>query len=722
MTSKRSRGAFEADLQALQSPYAFYGTPLPPLDPGTRDDGSYVPVWKQEVTDERGRKRLHGAFTGGFSAGYLNTVGSKEGWTPSTFVSSRQNRAKDRKQQKIEDFMDEEDIREAEESKQLHTSEDFAGFGSTQSQAIGRRGIIDLLKPEGETMGVKLLKRMGWREGQGIGPKVRRRANLDDSSNLIQDDMRQPQIHLFAPSEVPMVTFVRKVDHFGLGFEKEGRLDSDLRLKGVPGRQDEDEDEAGDSFFGERLTTQKPKKGNQVPRRGGFGVGILNDTGSDDDDPYSMGPRISYNRTIGGDKKKKKKLKGPEEGKALASSANPLLSNKPVFISKKTSLAGFRKCHDGRLPLDGFVLADAISSLSLSAGKKFAPPDIPEGWKSAKVPTAQRDASKYMSTADAAKASNLGPKARAELLGEEQLPGKSIFDWMTPEARERLVKATGRTDLPPALGEKAPKGFQTSEAERRRNLWDLVPKLDKEAAVQALKRAVGGWMPYSEDEGKRARYRTFLEISAGLKQALPDRLPGSTTDEWVNEMREFTRAAEVFKPISGVMASRFTSASSTPKATSDQPDSSIPESLLSRPPAKPEDPAEEAAKIGMFGPLTRSTISFYPTRLLCKRFNIKPPAHVQMDPGDHPTGAAGEPARTARSTGSSLVSQDTMDRLLLDSGMGMAMADRSISSPVPEHKPAVIEPKRNEALEGERPGEAVFKAIFGSDSEEDDED
>lgn len=651
---------------------------------------------------------------------FFNTVGSKEGWTPSTFVSSRQNRVKDTKQQKIEDYMDEEDIREAEESKQLQTSEDFAGLGGTKSQAIGRRGVIDLLKTEGETKGVKLLKRMGWREGQGIGPKVRRRANLDDSSNLTQDDTHHPEIHLFAPSDAPMVTFVRKVDNFGLGFGREERLDSDLQLKGVPDRQDEDEDEAGDSFFGGRLTTQKPKKETQVPRRGGFGVGILNDTGSDDEDPYSMGPRISYNRTIGGDKKKKKKPKGPEEGKAVASSANPLLSNKPVFISKKTTLAGFRKCHDGRLPLDGFILADPISSLSLSAGKKFAPPDIPSGWKSAKVPAAQKDASKYMSTADAAKASSLDPKSRAELLGEEQLPGKSIFDWMTPEARERLVKATGRTDLPPALGEKAPKGFQTSDAERRRNFWDLVPKLDKEAAVQALKRAVGGWMPYSEDESKRTRYRTFLEISAGLKQGLPDRLPGSTTNEWVNEMREFTRAAEVFKPISGVMASRFTSASSAPKATSDQPDSSTTDSLLSRPPANPEDPAEEAAKIGMFGPLTRSTISFYPTRLLCKRFNIKPPAHVQMDPGDHPIGGAGGPARTSRSTGSSLVSQGTMDQLLLQSDI--AMSDKPISSSVPEHKPVVIEPERNEALEGERPGEAVFKAIFGSDSEEEDED
>jgi G patch domain-containing protein 1 len=38
-----------------------------------------LPVHKQEVTDEQGRKRFHGAFTGGFSAGYFNTVGSKVG-------------------------------------------------------------------------------------------------------------------------------------------------------------------------------------------------------------------------------------------------------------------------------------------------------------------------------------------------------------------------------------------------------------------------------------------------------------------------------------------------------------------------------------------------------------------------------------------------------------------------------------------------------------------
>ncbi|OKL59947.1 hypothetical protein UA08_04542 [Talaromyces atroroseus] len=727
MAGKRSRSSFEADLQAQQSPYAFYGTPLPPLDPRTRDDGSYVPVWKQEVTDERGRKRLHGAFTGGFSAGYFNTVGSKEGWTPSTFVSSRQNRAKDAKQQRIEDFMDEEDIREAEESKELQTSENFSGFGSTQAQLAGRRGIMDLLRHEGETMGAKLLKKMGWREGQGIGPKVRRRANLGDGDILTGDDTRHSETHLFAPSNPPMVAFTRKTDHFGLGFAREARLDTGLQVESGPDRESYNEDESSDTFFGRRLATQKKPKANQLPRRGGMGVGILNDTGSDDDDPYSMGPRISYNRTIGGDKKKKKKLKGGDESKTVASSANPLVNNKPVFISKRTALAGFRKCHDGRLPLDGFVLADAISSLSLSSGKTFAPPDIPSGWKSSKTPAEDRDLSKYMSTADAAKASNLDPKSRAELLGEEQLPGKSIFDWMTPSARERLVRATGRTDLPPALGEKAPKGFQTSDAERRRNLWDLVPKLDKAAAAQALNRAVGGWMPYSDDENKRARYRTFLEVQAGSRQCLPDRLPESTTDEWVREMQEFAKAAEVFRPVSGVMASRFTSASSAPQVTSDQPDSSTNEPLLRRPPAKPADPAEEAANIGMFGPMTRSTLTFYPTRLLCKRFNIRPPAHVHIDPGDVPNGGSTDAARSstgsARSTASALlgpVSYDTVTQLPLEPHI--ESSGKIIPPPAAEQKPIVVEPERNEALEGERPGEAVFKAIFGSDDEEDEDE
>ena len=65
------------------------------------------PAKAGEVYDDQGRRRFHGAFTGGFSAGYYNTVGTAEGWTPSTFTSSKSSRSTAK--QSINDFMDEED-------------------------------------------------------------------------------------------------------------------------------------------------------------------------------------------------------------------------------------------------------------------------------------------------------------------------------------------------------------------------------------------------------------------------------------------------------------------------------------------------------------------------------------------------------------------------------------------------------------------------------------
>ena len=91
------------------------------------------------MRDEKGRRRLHGAFTGGFSAGYFNTVGSKEGWTPATFVSSRSDRAKARAA-RPEDFMDEEDLAEMQEGRKLVDEHEEMDFGGTESELRRRAG------------------------------------------------------------------------------------------------------------------------------------------------------------------------------------------------------------------------------------------------------------------------------------------------------------------------------------------------------------------------------------------------------------------------------------------------------------------------------------------------------------------------------------------------------------------------------------------------------
>ncbi|TVY71319.1 G patch domain-containing protein, partial [Lachnellula suecica] len=701
MSGKRSRTTFEADLQAQQSPFVAFGTPLPPLDPDVRDDGSYVPVWKQDVRDERGLKRLHGAFTGGYSAGYFNTVGSKEGWTPSTFVSSRTNRKKDAPkapQQRPEDFMDDEDIADAAEAQRVETANGFAGLGTTQDDAVRRGALIDLFRTEGETVGVKLLKKMGWKEGQGVGPKVRRKARLEGAERA--DDNNAT--HIFAPENTHMISFVKKNDHKGLGFEGETKLTPSAG-PGSDTVKSDDEDDSPTNFLGPK--TSKKKK----PVRGGIGIGILNDTGSDDEDPYEIGPRISYNRVIGGDKKKKKPANG---------SVNPLLKSKPVFISKKAAMAkaslGFRKCHDGRLPLDGFILSnsDEFSSIIQSAGQ-YAPPEIPQDWKSSKVPKPGLAAA-YLSTADAAKVSKLDPKSRAAILGEAALPGKSVFDFLSPAARDRLASASGKSNLPAALGE-IPAGYNLTEEERQKQFIAQIPKIDKFTADAALSRGASGFMPYSEDESKRNRYRAYLEYQAGIVADMPEKTPGISKNDWLKELNEFANCAQIFKPMSGMMATRFTSSTAAPKLASDALDSGT--SLLSKPAPKPEDPAEQAARLGMYGPMTRSSQDWYPTRLLCKRFNVKPPAHVQPGSTEHTDEAA-----TSRNTAPDLVSRNVIDEMMRNQNWDHTMSRHfPDSEPVIKEEPkeVVIDVERNEALEGQKAGEAVFKAIFGDDSDDD---
>lgn len=680
MSYKRSRATYEDDRS-----YVVFGTPLPD-ESSTRDDGSYVPVWKQDVRDDRGRKRLHGAFTGGWSAGYFNTVGSKEGWTPSTFVSSRSDRqrhepsssgaAKQQQQQRRpEDYMDDEDLADAAEAQKVHTSDAFAGLGGRS--APGGGGLAGLLRAQGnDTMGFKLLRRMGWKDGQGIGPKVRRAARLDTGKAT-----EGQETHLFAPDDVPMFQYARKTDRKGLGHAGESGLSRPSQDRD----EEEDEDDgAGRPSFS--LVAGPRKKANKPSR--GIGVGILNDNGSDDEDPYEIGPKIRYNRVLGGDKKKKAK----KAQKGAAAAVNPSLGSAPVFVPK-TARAGGRlgRCHDGRLPPDGFVLARLTEDFAALLSQ-YAPPPVPEGWTSKKQ-LDTTDKAKYISMADAAKASTLDAKARAALLGETALPGKSVFDYISSSGRDKLATASGRTDLPQGLGE-VPEEYRISPEEALRRLRDRVPLLDRETALAALARSTGLGGPYADDEDKRQRYRAYLDTQANEPDRCPpNKPPGVSDDEYVREMTEFYNCARIFKPMTGFMASRFTTAKSTTPQQQEQ-------RAREPSPEKPADPAEEAARMGMFGRLTRSVADFYPSRLLCKRFNVRPPAHVQ-----------GEAGRQEASRG-----QEEAQPVSLK-----ALPEPETRPEASEVKPEVeeVDPGRNDAVEATAAHEKVLAAIFGDDSDDD---
>lgn len=542
---------------------------------------------------------------------------------------------------------------------------------------------------------------------------VGKRAKVLDRQDGKRSGMKMELIHLVnvtASSSTPKA--ILRV----LALKKKGESLPDTSSKHT-------ETQGRENNQGDSSNNARPRLAQKVA----FGVGVLNDTGSDDEDPYSMGPQISYNRVIGGDKRPKRKVT------AVISSPNPTLKSKPVFLSKKlANLQGaLRKCHDGRLPLDGFVLGDDLDAMgSLSPqNDKHGPPDVPQGWKSSLVPEDPKYAPGNSHIAGANRMSSLDAKTRASLLGEAQLPGKSVFDYLSPAARDRLAQASGKGNLPQALGEKPPEGYG-----RRTNvnLQDFVPKLDQDVALQALNRGQSGWMPYAEDIAKRERYKAYLEIRTGLRPTeegdeLPARADGMKIEDWAVEMQEFARAAQVFKPVTGQMASRFMSSTSSIPNSSEPDSSATTEFLLSRPNSKPEDPTETAAKMGMFGQMTRSFANFYPTRLLCKRFNVPMPEHADLPPRSSVPAFTPETSATlGRSRFESAgFQEDNKASPIARSEAADSVQSKVGSSDISRVQGAQlsaisIDPETNAALEKDKPGQALFKAIFGSDGSDSD--
>ena len=109
----------------------FLGTPFEDSKETTLTGRGLLP-WEQKVADEKtGKRKFHGAFTGGFQAGYKNTCGSETGFTPAQFTSSR--RSRQQVTQDVKQFMDDEDEMEIVIGANLRPKEEF----QTKGEGVG---------------------------------------------------------------------------------------------------------------------------------------------------------------------------------------------------------------------------------------------------------------------------------------------------------------------------------------------------------------------------------------------------------------------------------------------------------------------------------------------------------------------------------------------------------------------------------------------------------
>ncbi|TFK71426.1 hypothetical protein BDN72DRAFT_837646 [Pluteus cervinus] len=686
---KRKLGDLGVDVSSSKAneSFCFIGTPLPPLEK-SRDTGEFVPLWKQEVRDEQGRRRLHGAFTGGFSAGYFNSVGSKEGWTPSTFVSSRSDRAK-QKAARPEDFMDDEDLQDIRDSKKLVDKADEMDLtGTTQpavedadQSSLARALEAAMLPDAADSTGARILKKMGWKLGQGIGPRVTLRqrrlqeqlakglyATLDDIK--IGPAEEEADKHLYPPLDIPVLNVPRKSNSHGVGYHPGLGLNATL---GVSERS----------------------KNNSGPKiSAGFGLGALNDADDDDVD--------IYDRSIEGMRMRTAYDGGDDDEHQHAS--------KPKTTSGSRPLSGGTTFLNGTRVLAGFTLSDK----PVAEDRWFPLPDVPPGWtpdprRVWKQDVSQEDEGKENITASSSTAHrrfDITADERGKLLGEAPLPAapRSVFEFISQKDKERLKRVASE------IASGTPGALPTNLSARR---------TEPHIAQAALK----GFQPFTSDPVKQARYTIYLQSQAAMDGSASNLTPalGQRTDEFHKEMEDYAKAALIFKPISGAMAGRFTSAAvieQGPKVHEGlhKPvDEDIEMKDAEQKKAEEKvSPKVHAARMEMYGALTREVKPWQPARLLCKRFGVKDPDPPAPDSTDTLVGnksrftSGSEPSTSAAAAAGDQDDSEPQER---KKGGPRDLANVGLGED---------DTQGQDTLTYQRPAMDVFKAIFASDDEDSD--
>ncbi|KAL1517221.1 hypothetical protein ABEB36_001014 [Hypothenemus hampei] len=264
--------------------FCFYGDPLDPYDEDSVPRKRPISVEEQIATDAQGRRRFHGAFTGGFSAGFFNTVGSLEGWNPTDFKSSRHEKSTILSQ-KPEDFMDEEDMGEdgfaphvVRATKDYNISKKRKKQMFTDGPIPGEPVLHNILSSGNETIGYMLLKslriqskKVEQQQEKTYGCQMPRLDELQDFKDLNHFEM---------PTIYKQFLAKPKSETFGLGYIGLSEIIAPLEVKSQL-----------------KITDSNNKK---LSIRGqAFGVGAFEE---DDDDIYMKEDMSNYDFELAGEK------------------------------------------------------------------------------------------------------------------------------------------------------------------------------------------------------------------------------------------------------------------------------------------------------------------------------------------------------------------------------------------------------------------------------------
>jgi G patch domain-containing protein 1 len=321
-----------------------------------------------------------------------------------------------------------------------------------------------------------------------------------------------------------------------------------------------------------------------------------------------------------------------------------------------------------------------------------------------------------------------------------------VFDYLSPKDRERLRNlASGSitTQPGPATEGEPPQPSSVEES---------IPRIDASIAKSALH----GFQPFQSDPGKAARYTAYLK-----SQANPDEFPesdlrpapGQPREAFYHELREFANSATIFKPTGGVLGGRFATAKVVERLDSGKEGLYVPASgddymteeerqavniAKEKEEKREEDPKVNAAKMGMFGPLTRSVVEWDPAKLLCKRFGVREPVReiaIEQSASSMGNGPdewkAQMPSQTQtfvsassdeRGGGGGVGGQGENESIMQAASASFRTGSSRVKGDLSNVGLGEDDDQGRDTLTYVKPERDIFKAIFESDEEDADED
>lgn len=550
--------------------------------------------------------------------------GTKEGWVP-----EENKEVISKRQQKPEDFMDEQDHNEWFGPTSVREEYTAANNNTKKTAAIKHDAMLDLVQPPAQNVGPRLLRILGWRDGSTayvprddttatlLKPTEQSVESLLSSRRLRKIQLQQTRVKIPPP----------KLDTCGLGYEPhhnapEFRAHRERRRKEAQERA--------------KAVTASSGANRNVYR--------LSDLLDKDDADEEHNRQIQH---------------GYEE------EDNPLVSyeTEQSFVGTKT--------------VGGFALREDDDDVYDDHGKE------------SKLNREEYDTEVYEHASDVEDEDTKGEAATGEAFG-------SVFaSWATsktdhPKTSTGGITSDGRPPLPGfALG-----ASSTSKTAKRYPGPDIPTGYEPKRHEFGNEEYPGAW----KDESHAAQ-QELMEQRRKAIQA--ERKAQAVKKEKERESGPMAGAA--FAGLAAAMKNRFTSS-----ATSENGGKPIAVGLQ-RPQATgvplPPEPVSLKEPAPLPISIHRTTMTFVPESLLCKRFGVVVPAHAKPSlVGNKAVESKGEHAYFER---------EILSKAALSNGSDVATK----KNPASTNKASALQDESTEARVDTRPSMKVLESIFEPQSE-----